>query len=467
MHQPSDTASTMFPIRGTVAGLLAWALLIAAPAGCASQRALLATAAKPQSVGADQPRSAHDRRQAGGRQNERSGLTMAGYESRIEPAPAQAPPPPPPTSPPPETAPFVAAASADYDRALQGHSISYGPIVGVQCVDGCVQCGHGGWRSEQPIPWEVFAQGEYIGPARLPHLPEYRLRVDDTIEFVYRLTGKVTAQPYRLNVDDELRIESLTIEDFDRNVIVQPDGMITLSRVGQIPAAGRSVEELRDALNKAYAKHFRDPNFVVTPLKSNSRLQELRNSVDGRFGQGGQNRQARVTPEGTVQLPAIGSVSAQGLTLSELQSEIEHRYAEFVQGLEVTAILVERAPRSVYVVGEVRNPGRFPLTGPTTVMQAIALAGSWNIGAKLNHVVVLRRDQNWQLVATRLRLHDAFFGNQPCADGEIWLRDNDIVILPKSRIQWTGDLIELFFTRGLYGVLPINGTFQLRNLSVI
>ncbi|MBT4864990.1 MAG: polysaccharide biosynthesis/export family protein [Planctomycetaceae bacterium] len=323
------------------------------------------------------------------------------------------------------------------------------------------------WSNQEPIAWEVFAQGEYIGPARSPHLPEYRLRVDDTIEFVYRLTGKVTAQPYRLNVNDELQIESLTIEGFDRTVIIQPDGTITLARIGQIAAAGRSVKELREALNQAYSKHLRDPNFVVTPLKSNSKLEELRSSVDSRFGAGGQNRQARVTPEGTIQLPAIGSVSAQGLTLAELQSEIEHRYGELVHGLEVTTILVARAPRSLYVVGEVRNPGRFPLEGPTTVMQAIALAGSWNIGAKLNHVIVLRRDENWQLIATRLPLHDAFFGKTSCPDGEIWLRDSDIVIVPKSRIQWTGDLIELFFTRGLYGVLPINGAFQLRNLSVI
>ena len=323
------------------------------------------------------------------------------------------------------------------------------------------------WSNQQPIPWEVFAQGEYIGPARSPHLPEYRLRVDDTIEFVYRLTGKVTAQPYRLNVNDELQIESLTIEGFNRTVIIQPDGTVTLARIGQMAAAGRTVEELREALNQAYSKHLRDPNFVVTPLKSNSKLEELRSSVDSRFGNGGQNRQARVTPEGTIQLPAIGSVSAQGLTLAELQSEIEHRYGELVHGLEVTTILVARAPRSLYVVGEVRNPGRFPLEGPTTVMQAIALAGSWNIGAKLNHVIVLRRDENWQLVATRLQLHDAFFGKMSCPDGEIWLRDSDIVIVPKSRIQWTGDLIELFFTRGLYGVLPVNGAFQLRNLSII
>ena len=41
----------------------------------------------------------------------------------------------------------------------------------------------------QPLAWEIFAQGEYIGPARLQHVPEYYLRVDDQIGFVFRLTA--------------------------------------------------------------------------------------------------------------------------------------------------------------------------------------------------------------------------------------------------------------------------------------
>jgi hypothetical protein len=37
-------------------------------------------------------------------------------------------------------------------------------------------------------------------------------------------------------------------------------------------------------------------------------------------------------------------------------------------------------------------------------MQAIAMAGSWNVGAHLSHVVVFRRDENWQLMATRVNI---------------------------------------------------------------
>ena len=100
-------------------------------------------------------------------------------------------------------------------------------------------------------------------------------------------------------------------------------------------------------------------------------------------------------------------------------------------------------------------------------MQAIALAGSWNIGARLNHVVVLRRDDNWQLMATKLKLHDALFGKRPCPAGEIWLHDSDVVILPKQPIQWTGDLIELIFTRGIYGVVPMFYAINFAKLSTI
>ena len=44
---------------------------------------------------------------------------------------------------------------------------------------------------------------------------------------------------------------------------------------------------------------------------------------------------ATVTPEGSVQLPGIGSVPAQGLTLDELKMEIDERYALVVEGIEV------------------------------------------------------------------------------------------------------------------------------------
>jgi polysaccharide export outer membrane protein len=330
-------------------------------------------------------------------------------------------------------------------------------LAGVAC-DGCSPGAEADWAARRPIPWEMLAQGEYVGPFRDVHVPQYRLRVGDQLEFVYRLTRVESQKPYELNVGDRIRVESLIDATLDRDLVVQPDGMITLRMLGQVRAARRTVSELQKELEQGYQKYYKVPAITVTPLRVNTRLEDLRAAVDSRYGQtGGQAQQSRITPEGTVQLPGIGSVPAQGLTLEELGQEIEERYRQIVDGIGVTPRLLQRAPRYVYVVGEVRQPGRFALEAPTTAMQAIALAGGWNNGGNLRQIVVFRRTAHWRLMATKLDLRGALLGERPCPADEIWLRDSDIVVVPKSHILRTDDFIELLFTRGIYGVLPMQG----------
>lgn len=339
---------------------------------------------------------------------------------------------------------------------------------GVLCgVDetGARPCTEPRWNASHPIPWEVFAQGEYVGPARIQHMPIYHLRVDDVLEVVYWFTHEARDESYRLQVGDEVMIESFTDEAINRGnlaqgrgLMVQPDGTITLKLLGQVPAAGRTVEELRNTLDELYDQYYREPSITVTPLKTNARLEAFRSSVDARFGTGGQVRRVQITPGGTVQLPGLTSTQAHGLTLPELEREIKARYdAEFGPGVNITVALFQRAPRFVYVLGEVVNPGQFQLQGPTTVIQALALAGDYNVGANMRQVVVLRRTDEWKLIATRLDLRGVLLGHRPHPSDEIWLRDSDIVIVPKSPILLMDDLINLVFTRGVYGVIPFQG----------
>jgi polysaccharide export outer membrane protein len=271
-----------------------------------------------------------------------------------------------------------------------------------------------------------------------------------------------------LNVGDQIRVESLTDINLNRELVIQPDGSITVLLLGQIQAARRTVDELRQALEEQYARYYRVPAITVTPLQVNTKLEDLRATVDSRAGFGGQARRSKVTPEGTVQLPAIGNIPAQGMTLDELKREIDERYAREVEGIEVTPVLIERAPRFVYVVGEVPNPGRYELTGPTTAIQSIALAGGWNVGANLREIVVFRRTEDWRLVATKLDLQGALYGKRPAPSDELWLRDADIIVVPKSPILWADEFIELVFTRGIYGVMPFQGiTLNFSKLSSI
>ncbi len=213
------------------------------------------------------------------------------------------------------------------------------------CAVDCSQC-YGrcrGWESARIIDWQAYAQGEYVGHARLAHVPEYRIRVDDQLDMIYRLTRQEQPDPYKLNVGDEIRVESFTDSEINRDLLIQPDGTITLRLLGQVHATGRTVTQLRDDLDALYKKYYKVPSITVTPLKVNTKLEDLRATVDRRAGIGGQSQLVRVTPEGTISLPAIGSVQAQGLTLNELQQELNEHYRQVVEGIEIIPVLAQRA----------------------------------------------------------------------------------------------------------------------------
>lgn len=323
------------------------------------------------------------------------------------------------------------------------------------------------WEADRAAFWQGYAQGEYVARARTAHVAEYRLRPDDQLDMIYRVTREETSQPYKLNVGDEVRVESLTDPTLNRDLLIQPDGTITVQLLGQVHATGKTVTQLCKDLDEAYLKFYKVPAVCVTPLKVNTKLEDLRATVDRRAGIGGQSQFVRVTPEGSISLPAIGTVPAQGLTLQELQQELNERYREQIEGMEVVPVLAQRAPRYVYVLGEVRTPGRFELVAPTTVIQAISLAGGWNVGSNLRQVVVFRRDDNWQLLATMVNIQAPLYGRDcnPC--GEIWLSDSDIVIVPKGKILVADEFVELVFTRGIYGVFPLVSTISFAKLSTL
>jgi polysaccharide export outer membrane protein len=306
-------------------------------------------------------------------------------------------------------------------------------------------------------------------------VPEYRLRESDLVAVYYRRTREELSRPYEIEVGDRLRVESLTAgggggatapreaaaigatttDDIARDLVVQPDGTITLPLLGQVRATRRTVPQLREELEQRYKEYFRVPSITVTPIAVNTKLEDLLNTVDNRGGIGGGLQvQVKVTPAGDIQLPAVGSIFVQGLTPAEARQEIDARYDEAVPGVHVTLILVERAPRYVYVLGEVGQPGRYELAAPTTVTMALAMAGSWNQGANVRQVVVFRRAPDWRLMARMLDLRGALYGRRPVPADDIWLNDSDIILVPKSPIQQADELIDQVFTRGLYSVVP-------------
>lgn len=315
-----------------------------------------------------------------------------------------------------------------------------------------------GWRNASRLPWEQYAYGEYIGPFRTPHVPDYRIRIGDQLEFVYLLTRRRSNEPYRLYVGDTVQVTSTTDSTLNQpSVQILPDGTIALPLIGTVRAAGKTVNNLRRELDDRYTEFVKDPEMVVQVVQGDTPLRDLRDAVDARAGNGGQSRNATVSPDGTVQLPLIGSVPAIGLTLEEIGREVNARYRLYLGGVVVTPILTERAPRFIYVGGAVGESGRFEMTGPTTAMQAIALAQGYQAEGNLRQVIVFRRDANWQLIATKLDLNGALNGRRPYPSDEIWLRDSDIVWVPKKPIQRLSEAVNQYLTNTLYSIFPQQG----------
>jgi polysaccharide biosynthesis/export protein len=333
-------------------------------------------------------------------------------------------------------------------------SACYRRIDGVDCNFGD-GCGETRWSQWGRIPWQQLGQGEYIGPPRNPDLPVYLVRVDDLIEFRYVATRYQSGKQYRIQAGDELKIESLVDPNINRTVVVQPDGTITVLLLDQVTAVRLTIAELTALLKEKYKEYYKIFDLTVSPVKTNTRLDDLLAAVNNRFNAGGQGQQVRVAADGTLSLTKIGKVPAQGLSLDELAAEVNARYADYVEGLETTPILVQRAPHYTYVLGDVKNGGRFQMDRPTTVMQALAMANGIHNGGNLRQVVIFRRAEDWRLIATKLDIRGAVYGYRPTPADEIFLRDSDIVLVPKSSIKRTDDFLELIMTNGVYRIFPI------------
>jgi polysaccharide export outer membrane protein len=94
----------------------------------------------------------------------------------------------------------------------------------------------------------------------------------------------------------------------------------------------------------------------------------------------------RVDTDGSFTYPFVGRVKAVGQTLRAIEGELAKMLGEgYVRNPQVSIEVEQYRSRSFFVVGEVRSPGRYPLTPEMTLIEALAQAGSTtpNAGSEL------------------------------------------------------------------------------------
>ena len=101
-----------------------------------------------------------------------------------------------------------------------------------------------------------------------------------------------------------------------------------------------------------------------------------------------------VRPDGRISLPLIGEVTAVGRTPAQLTEEISAKLKEYKENPQVSIVVKEVNSYSIFVLGEVTKPGRYPLKSKTTLLQGVTIAGGFTEKAARNKLVVFRFGAN-------------------------------------------------------------------------
>jgi polysaccharide export outer membrane protein len=139
------------------------------------------------------------------------------------------------------------------------------------------------------------------------------------------------------------------------------------------------------------------------------------------------SRRVLVRPDGKISLPLLQDIQADGLTVLQLKSEITRRFSEHIENPRVTVIVVEMGSYKVSVLGRVERPGVYPITGQTTVVEAIALAGGFTEWASKGSITVVTH-QNGKEKKVRVNYKKIASGKDPSQN--IVLTRGDIIIVP-------------------------------------
>jgi len=100
-----------------------------------------------------------------------------------------------------------------------------------------------------------------------------------------------------------------------------------------------------------------------------------------------------VDPDGSLTFPLLGRVTAKGLTMRGLEEELRKRLSDgYLRNPQVSVSMEQYRSQQIFVMGEVRAPGAYQLTGELSIIEALARAGSVTASAADEVLIVRPRD---------------------------------------------------------------------------
>lgn len=186
-------------------------------------------------------------------------------------------------------------------------------------------------------------------------------------------TSAAAQGTYLLRPGDVVRIEVIEDASLNRDVLVPPDGRITLPLAGTVQAGGRSVEQVAAGVASGLSDDFTTPPNVFVSL-------------------------ARLAPETPV-IPSGPVVPAAPLTWD------------------------------IFILGEANNPGRIEVPPGTTILQLFALAGGFTDFAATRRLQLRRIGSDGTEQIYPLNYDAILAGQSP--NGSVTVKEGDVFVVPQ------------------------------------
>ena len=299
-------------------------------------------------------------------------------------------------------------------------------------------------------------------------------------EFNQRLLGAAPSraepawrahQDYRIGAEDLIDISVFEVPELSRTARVSASGEVSLPLIGLVKAAGLSPIQLERVLSEllrrsyvkdpqvtVFLKEFRsDPVSVVGAVKmpglyyirTRKSLLEVLAMAQG-LSEGLHRHPGRTVLITRSSSPQASAGSGPAIVTNDTSSAVGEASSGGTAGVVEVPLkellnsgdpqwnvpvypgdVVKVPPAgTVYVAGDVRSPGGFPLTDfdNISVIQALAMAGGPTKSAKSNNAVIIRRDALGNRTEDRIHLGRVLKGTEP----DVMLGANNILFIPGS-----------------------------------
>jgi polysaccharide export outer membrane protein len=135
-----------------------------------------------------------------------------------------------------------------------------------------------------------------------------------------------------------------------------------------------------------------------------------------------------VRPDGKISLPLVNDIQAGGLTPSQLRENVNTLALRYMEEPGVTVIVKQINSRKLYITGQVDKPGPYSISGPTTVLHLISMAGGLKEFIDGKRILIMRTKDGKQTVRL-FNYREVTSGKH--LEQNIELQPGDIVVVPQ------------------------------------